>query len=52
VAWDQILSVSEKIGADLVVVGSHGRTGLRRALMGSIAERVVRLSRVPVLTVH
>ena len=52
VAWDRILSVVEQVGADLVVVGTHGRTGIRRAFMGSIAERVVRLATVPVLTVH
>ena len=33
-------------------MGTHGRTGIVRALMGSIAERVVRLATVPVLTVH
>jgi universal stress protein A len=36
---------------DLVVVGTHGRTGLAHALMGSVAEKLVRLSPVPVLTV-
>lgn len=36
---------------DLVVVGTHGRTGLSRALLGSVAEKLVQLSRVPVLTV-
>jgi nucleotide-binding universal stress UspA family protein len=36
---------------DLVVVGTHGRTGVRHLLLGSIAERLVRLSPVPVLTV-
>jgi nucleotide-binding universal stress UspA family protein len=35
--------------ADLVVVGTHGRTGLRRAVMGSVAERVVRSAPCPVL---
>jgi nucleotide-binding universal stress UspA family protein len=35
---------------DLVVIGTHGRTGIRRALLGSIAERVVRLAPCPVLT--
>ena len=52
VAWDRIVGLVEPVGADLVVVGTHGRTGIRRAFMGSIAERVVRLSPVPVLTVH
>jgi universal stress protein A len=39
-------------GYDLVVVGTHGRSGLSHALIGSVAERVVRLSSVPVLTVR
>ena len=39
-------------GFDLVVVGTHGRTGLRHALLGSVAEKVVRKSPVPVLTVR
>jgi nucleotide-binding universal stress UspA family protein len=38
-------------GHGLVVVGTHGRTGFRHALLGSVAERLVRLSPVPVLTV-
>jgi universal stress protein A len=36
---------------DLVIVGTHGRTGLSHALLGSVAEKLVRLSHVPVLTV-
>jgi universal stress protein A len=36
---------------DLVIVGTHGRTGLRHALLGSVAEKLVRFSPVPVLTV-
>ena len=39
-------------GADLVVVGSHGRRGVGRVLLGSGAEQIVRLSSVPVLTVR
>ncbi len=39
-------------GYDLVVMGTHGRTGLSRTLMGSVAERVVRRSPVPVLAVR
>jgi nucleotide-binding universal stress UspA family protein len=35
----------------LVIVGTHGRTGVRHLLLGSIAEKLVRLSPVPVLTV-
>jgi nucleotide-binding universal stress UspA family protein len=37
---------------DLLVVGTHGRTGLRHAILGSTAERVVRRALCPVLTVH
>jgi nucleotide-binding universal stress UspA family protein len=46
-----IREYSEEVGADLVVVGTHGRTGLPRAMLGSVTERVVRTSDVPVLTV-
>ncbi|MEO8905735.1 MAG: universal stress protein [Polyangiaceae bacterium] len=50
--WDEILAAALSVHADLIVIGTHGRRGLSRALMGSVAERVVRLSTVPVLTVH
>jgi universal stress protein A len=46
-----ILKVAQTQGVDLVIVGTHGRTGVRHLLLGSIAEKVVRLSPVPVLTV-
>jgi hypothetical protein len=36
---------------DLIVMATHGRTGVKHALMGSVAEKVVRISTVPVLTV-
>jgi nucleotide-binding universal stress UspA family protein len=44
-----IVETARELHADLVVTGSHGRTGFARFLMGSVAERVVRLSDVPVL---
>ncbi|WP_324662922.1 universal stress protein [Haloarcula sediminis] len=47
-----ILDYVEDNQIDLVVMGTHGRSGLRRYLTGSVAERVVRLSPVPVLTVR
>lgn len=47
-----ILEVAQEIGADLIVMGTHGRTGLRRLLMGSVAERVVRKASCPVLTIR
>ena len=39
------------IDADMIVVGTHGRTGLAHAMLGSVAERVVRRAACPVLTV-
>ena len=47
----EILRVAADIHADLVVLGTHGRTGLGRLLMGSVAEQVVRKAGCPVLTV-
>jgi nucleotide-binding universal stress UspA family protein len=49
---DDILRVADEIGSDLVVLGTHGRTGLGRVLMGSVAEQVVRRAGCPVLTVR
>lgn len=48
---DGILSCSDQFKADLIVIGTHGRTGIDRLLMGSVAESVVRNSHVPVLVV-
>jgi len=47
-----ILKQARKLKADAIVLGTHGRRGLRRALMGSDAEAVVREARVPVLLVR
>jgi nucleotide-binding universal stress UspA family protein len=47
----EICRLADTVRADLVIVGSHGRTGLRRALIGSVAERVVRHAARPVLIV-
>lgn len=51
-AWDMVNETAVEVGAGLIVMGTHGRTGLSRALMGSTAEKVVRTANVPVLTVH
>lgn len=48
----QILAGAQEYGADLIVMGTHGRRGLARTLLGSVAEKVVRHSTVPVLTVR
>lgn len=47
-----ILDVAAELKADLIVIGTHGRTGLEHLLIGSVAEHVVRYSRIPVLTVR
>jgi len=52
VPWEQILEVAAREHATLIVMGTHGRKGLKHALLGSVAEKVVRLSPVPVLTVR
>ena len=51
-AADEIVQLAEKEKADLIVISTHGSTGLERLVFGSVAERVVRLSGVPVLTVR
>jgi len=48
-AVDGILAAAERLDADTIVVGSHGRSGFKRALVGSVAEAVARQSRRPVL---
>lgn len=47
-----VLDAITELRPDLVVTGTHGRHGVRRALLGSVAEKIVRLSPVPVLTVR
>ena len=48
---EAIVAAAADTGADVVVMGTHGRTGLDHYLVGSVAEKVVRTSPVPVLTV-
>jgi universal stress protein A len=48
---ETIVHVAHERGADLIVMGTHGRTGLHHMLLGSVAEKVVRLAPCPVLTV-
>jgi nucleotide-binding universal stress UspA family protein len=49
---EEILRAAEEEGADLIVMGTHGRGGLSRLLMGSVAEAVMRKALCPVLTVR
>jgi nucleotide-binding universal stress UspA family protein len=49
-AADEIVRAAEEGGVDLIVIGTHGRTGLKRVLMGSVAEAVMRRATCPVLT--
>ena len=50
-AADEILSYAEKNDVDLIVMSTHGRSGLSRFFFGSVAEKVSRHSRVPVLLI-
>jgi nucleotide-binding universal stress UspA family protein len=51
-AWSEITAAATESKADLIVMGTHGRRGVARALLGSVAEKVVRTATCPVLTVH
>lgn len=51
-AWRAVIEAVEEHGFDLIVLGTHGRKGFEHLFLGSIAEKVVRTSPVPVLTVH
>jgi nucleotide-binding universal stress UspA family protein len=49
---EAIVEHARRTAADFIVMGTHGRTGVDRALMGSVAEHVVRTAACPVLTVR
>lgn len=51
-AFREITQLAEREGIDLIVMGTHGRTGINRLITGSVAEKVVRLAPCPVLTVR
>lgn len=52
VPYVEITRAAKEMSTDLVIIGTHGRTGLAHLLLGSVAERVVRTSEVPVLTIR
>jgi len=52
VPYREVVALATDERADLIVIGTHGRGGIDRALLGSVADRVVRLAPCPVLTVR
>jgi nucleotide-binding universal stress UspA family protein len=52
VAWEEINAVAADLSADLIIIGTHGRRGLARALLGSVAENIIRTANIPVLVIH
>lgn len=48
----EILAAAAEVGAKMIVMGTHGRSGLAHALLGSVTERVVRQSPIPVVTMR
>ncbi|OQZ04787.1 MAG: hypothetical protein B6D34_02205 [Candidatus Brocadia sp. UTAMX1] len=52
VPFAEIIKVSKEYRIDLIVIGTHGRTGLSHAIMGSVAEKIVRKAPCPVLTIR
>lgn len=51
-AHDQIVKAAKKAKADMIVIGTHGRTGLSKLFMGSVAGKVISLATCPVVTVR
>jgi nucleotide-binding universal stress UspA family protein len=52
IAHDEIVQTASDEGADLIAIGTHGRGGLNRLMVGSVCDRVIRLSSCPVLAVR
>ena len=52
IVWDEILGAARNLGAELIVMGTHGRTGFARGILGSVADNVVRSSTIPVMTIR
>lgn len=49
--FEEIISYSEENKIDLIVIATHGRTGILRTLLGSVAEKVIKFSKIPVLVI-
>lgn len=52
IPFNEIVNKGEKLEMDIIVIGTHGRSGLAHVMMGSVAEKVVRKAPCPVLTVR
>ncbi|WP_432821033.1 universal stress protein [Trichloromonas sp.] len=52
IPYDEVIKKAEEQSADLIIMGTHGRTGLDHVLFGSTAEKVVRKSSIPVMTIR
>lgn len=50
--YDTINEVADEVDAGVIIIGTHGRRGIARALLGSMAENVIRTARRPVLVIH
>jgi universal stress protein A len=51
-AWHEVVEIANEQKCDLIVLSTHGYTGLKHALLGSVAEKIVRHANCPVLTVR
>lgn len=52
IPYEEVIKKAEEVGASLIVLGTHGRTGLDHLIFGSTAERIVRSASCPVLTIR
>jgi nucleotide-binding universal stress UspA family protein len=52
IPYDEIIKKAQELSADLIVMGTHGRSGLDHVLFGSTAEKLVRKSPIPVMTIR
>lgn len=49
---DEIIGAAQNLGADLIIMGSHGRTGFKKFILGSVAQKVLGESHIPVLVIR
>ncbi|UTO20323.1 universal stress protein [Acinetobacter sp. Z1] len=49
---DEIIGAAQNLGADLIIMGSHGRTGIKKFILGSVAQKVLGESHIPVLVIR